>query len=154
LTHDPTCPVALATDELMVSDREWFETWPGVQHRCRAITNGERMELGQVAQRSLPVESVIHVQQLGPDKRARSLYVPGDQLVEAGVVALFGHPETFDYVAAQQGQTLPSTPRGVLPSGLEARMFQLPDGVDATTFITELDGIVVVRPGVGLPVRV
>ena|SRR2546422_1078410 len=151
LIHDPTCPVALATDELMVTDREWFEARPGVLHRCRAITNGERMELSQIAQQLIPVESVIHVQQLEPGKRARSLYVPGDQLVEPNVLALFGHPDTFDYLASQ-GKPLPPTQQGVLPSGLEARMFRIPQGVETATFADEIDGIVVILPGGTLPV--
>lgn len=109
------------------------------------------MELGQIAQRSLPVESVIHVQQLEPGKRARSLYVPGDQLLESGVLALFGHLETFDYLASQ-GNPLPPTRRGVLASGLEARMFRIPQGADGMTFTDEVDGIVVILPGAALPV--
>jgi hypothetical protein len=151
LTHDPTCPIGLATDELMVSDRDWFDTRPGVLHRCRAVTSGERMEMGLMAQRPISAESVIHVQQLTPGSRARALYVPGDQLVEPGVVAVFGHLDTFDYLASQ-GKPFPRTQRWGLPGGLEARMFRLPDGIDPANFAREIDGVVLIPPGASLPV--
>lgn len=151
LTHDPTCPAARALDDLMVQDAAWFAARPDANHRCRWITAAERMGPPAVAGQSIPSRSVIHVVQLKPGIRARSLYVPGGDLVQPGAFALFGHPSTFALAQRRLG-TLPPTYTGRLPSGLEARFFALRPGTSADEFKPEADGLVVIRSGEALPV--
>lgn len=153
LVHDPTCPAAGALDQLMVEDAKWFGDHPGAEHRCRWITPAELMEFGPLAGRQLSPHSVIHVQQLEPGVRARAVFVPGDESVADGVMALFGHPSTFALVNQNLGP-LPSTATGMLPSGLEVRLYSLPEGVAAGDLAQniDIDGLVVLLPGASLPV--
>lgn len=153
LTHDPTCPVAKALDDLLVADAAWFEQHPGVSHRCRFITSAERMELPMIAGTSLSPRTVIHVAQIEPGLRTRSVYVPGDEPVRPGIVALFGHPLTFARAVQALGP-IPATYTGVLPSGLEVRLFRLPPGLSPERSGIEVDGLVVLLPGDFLPVPV
>ncbi len=97
-------------------------------------------------------EAIIHVQQLEPGARARSLYVPGPDLVQPGTIGLFGHPSTFEYLA-KDGLPLPPTWRGVLPTGLEVRTFALPPNTSATAFRTDgVHGVIVLLPDAALPI--
>ena len=84
-----------------------------------------------------------------PGARIRSLYVPGDELIPAGTVGLFGHPSTFRLLEDAHS-ALPRTRVGVHPSGLQVMMFRLPDG--AGDLVADFDGLVVLRPGDALPV--
>lgn len=151
LVHDPTCPAARALDDLMVQDAAWFASRPGAEHRCRWIAAAERMELPTMAGREISAKSVIHVAQVKLGARARSLYVPGEDRVPAGVIGLFGHPSTFTLLERDKG-ALPRTRRGALPSGLLVQMFALPEGIDASSFLPDVDGLVVLQPGEALPV--
>jgi hypothetical protein len=135
----------------MIADAAWFEERPDVSHRCRFITNAERMEMPFYAGTALSPRTVIHVAQLKPGMRVRSVYVPGDEPVRPGVVALFGHPLTFTHVERTLGP-VPATHTGVLPSGLEARLFRLPPGVRPEGSEIETDGLVALVPGDYLPV--
>ena len=152
LVHESTCPAARALDDQMVLDRDWFEAWPGAVHRCRPITADERMELGDVAGTQIRAEALIHVKQMAPGLRARSLYVPGPDVVQLGTIGLFGHPLTFEYLA-KGGLLLPPTHSGVLPTGLEVRVFAIPPNIHPTTFRTDgIDGVIVLLPDAALPV--
>jgi hypothetical protein len=143
----------LAVDELMISDAEWFKQRPGIDHRCRWITAAERMEMGDAAGRSLSPDSVIYVKQLEPGVRARALYIPGNELVQAGVVGVFGHSATFEYLA-KKGLPLPETSTGRLEgTDLEVRLFRLPSGfAEENLKSAEVEGVVIVSPGGALPV--
>jgi hypothetical protein len=151
LVHDPTCPAARALDELMVQDADWFAARPEAQHRCRWITAAERMELPTMAGGAISAKSVIHVAQMQPGVRARSLYVPGRDQVPAGAVGLFGHPATFALLERDNG-ALPPTPVGGLVTGLQVAMFKLPAGVDSSDFLPDVEGLVVLHAGDALPV--
>ena len=151
LVHDPTCPAARALDDLMVQDADWFATRPDAEHRCRWITAAELMELPSHAGRQLSPKSVIHVQQLQPGVRQRAVDVPGSETLPGKTVALFGHPSTYALATRDMGP-LPATRTGALPSGLEARTFTLPPGIDADDFSPDVEGLVLLRPGDALPV--
>ncbi|MET8757227.1 hypothetical protein [Lentzea sp. NPDC004782] len=152
LEHAPTCPVVRGIDNQMIEDHEWFAARPGLEHRCRVVTSAERMEFGDIVGGSLPVGTIIHVQQLEPGVRTRAVYVPGEEPIESGTVGVFGHPQTFDYLVSQ-GRPLPATKTAALPNGLEVRVFSLPVDVAASTFATsDVEGVVVVPPGIGMPV--
>ncbi|MET7820501.1 hypothetical protein [Micromonospora zamorensis] len=137
-------------DALMVADAAWFEQRPDAEHRCRWITAAERMELPVAAGRSLSPKSVIHVTQIDSGVRRREVYIPGDELVPARSVGLFGHRASFALAERNHGP-IPATHTGVLAGGLEARLFRLPDGLEPDGFV-EFDGIIVLRPGDALPV--
>ena len=149
LVHDPSCPAARALDDLMVQDADWFTAHPGGWHRCRWITAAERMELPAMAGHQIPGKSVIHVAQIGPGVRTRSLYVPGDSLIPASTVGLFGHPSTFTLLERAHS-ALPRTRVAVHPSGLQVMMFHIPEG--SGDLVADFDGLVVLRPGDALPV--
>lgn len=151
LMHDPTCPAARALDDLMIQDADWFASRPDARHRCRWITAAELMELPAIAGRKLSQKSVIHVEQMQPGMRQRTVLVPGDDVIQPATVGLFGHPSTFKILEASNAP-LPPTRAGALPSGLEVRMFALPAGASADDFNSDLDGLVVLRPGDALPV--
>lgn len=152
LEHAPTCPVVRGIDNQMIDDHEWFAARAGLEHRCRVVTPAERMELGDIVGGELPVGTIIHVQQLEPGVRTRAVYVPGEEPIESGTVGVFGHPQTFDYLVSQ-GRPLSATWTAALPNGLEVRVFSLPADVAASTFATsDADGVVVVPPGIGMPV--
>jgi hypothetical protein len=140
-------------DDLMVTDREWFEERPGARHRCRWINAAELIGLGDVAGRKLSSKSVIHVAQIEPGVRTRALYVPGDDVVPSGTIGFFGHRSTFELLGTRN-EPLPQTMRGVLPAtDLEVQLFELPPNADPATFKPEADGLVVLLPGNAMPVR-
>ncbi|MFY1668536.1 hypothetical protein ACN27G_01045 [Plantactinospora sp. WMMB334] len=151
LVHDPTCPAAQAVEAIVAGDADWFASRPDAEHRCRWITAAERMEMPTMADREISEKSVIHVARIGPGVRARSLYVPGEDRIPAGVIGLFGHPSTFTLIERDKG-ALPRTRRAALPSGLQVQMFTLPAGVNASGFLADVDGLVVLLPGDALPV--
>jgi hypothetical protein len=151
LVHDPTCPAARALDGLMIQDADWFAARPDARHRCRWITTAELMELPTVADRKLSPKSVIHIEQLQPGIRQRSILVPGDEVIQPSMLGLFGHSSTFTLLEASTAP-LPPTHTGVLPSDLQVRLFALPAGDSADELVSDLDGLIVLRPGDALPV--
>lgn len=135
----------------MIDDHQWFADRPNLVHRCRVVTSAERMELGDIVGAPLPAGAIVHVQQLEPGVRTRAVYAPGQEPVESGTVGVFGHPQTFDYLASQ-GRSMPATWTAALPNGLQVRLFRLPPDVVATSIATsDADGVVLVPPGTGMP---
>lgn len=150
LHHDPTCPAAAALDAVMVDDRQWFETHPDAMHRCRDIYPAEITELADMAGSRPPAGAIIHVQQLAPGVRGRALYVPGDNVIPAGALGLFGHPDTFKIVEESMG-SISATWRAALPNGMQLRLFSAPPGVPAgPAFLSE--GLAVLPAGGRFPI--
>jgi hypothetical protein len=110
------------------------------------------MEWGDMGGARVSAEAIVHVRQVKPGVRTRELYVPGAERVKDQTVGLFGHPATFEYLAAH-GKEVPATQTGVLPTGLELRFFTLPVGISPAAFKTdEIDGVIVLPPGAAWPV--
>lgn len=86
LVHEATCPLGLAIDRVVDTDRHWFETHPEQGSRIRAASWAERAEFGLVSGGlTVPGAQLQVVVRRLPGGRSRQFrWVPGSAPAEKG----------------------------------------------------------------------